>query len=220
MSGTTKKTPASTGKQTAAAKAKEAAATTDQAADADSAKQPTTGDGQQPVAKSQADEQAQAKQEALAKADAEAKAKQEAEAQAKADAEAKAKQEAEAQAKAEAEALAKQQKEQSDVSKQTKDDKPLQGAHGVPADVLGALKVCSISDAGFWRCGVKFHRLQETLVLVVDKEPQGQPETVDAKNFPPEFVVFMSAEKAKRVHSEPRLAVEPVELEDVIDIQD
>lgn len=220
MSGTIKKTAASTSKQTAAAKAKEATATTDQAADADSTKQPSTGDGQQPVAEPQTDEQAQAEQEALAKADAEAKAKEETEAQAKADAEAKAKEEAEAKAKAEDEALAKQQKEQSDVSKQAKDDEPLLDTNGVPAGVLGALKVRSIADAGFWRCGVKFHRNKETLVLVVDGESQGQPAAVDAKDFPPEFVVFMSAEKAKRVHDEPRLVVETVELEDVIDIQD
>ncbi|WP_153448474.1 hypothetical protein [Vibrio algicola] len=128
------------------------------------------------------------------------------------------------QAQAEQEALKAdsdiQQKEQDDVSKQAKDDEPLLSTDGDPIGVLGALKVRSVSDAGFWRSGVKFHRLQETLVLVVDGEPQGQPAAVDVKDFPPEFVVFMSTEKAKRVHDEPRLVVETVELKDVIDIQD
>lgn len=85
--------------------------------------------------------------------------------------------------------------------------------------VLGAFKVCSQSDEGFWRSGVKFHRLQATLVLVVDKEIETPP-AVDAKDLPAEFVVFMEKSKAQRVHDEPRLIVKHVELEDVLDIKE
>lgn len=85
--------------------------------------------------------------------------------------------------------------------------------------ILGAFKVCAKSDAGFWRSGVQFHRLQEKLVLVVDKEPDAS-DRVSAPNYEPEYVVFLSPEKAKRVHDEPNLTVEVVEPEDVLDLQD
>ena len=85
--------------------------------------------------------------------------------------------------------------------------------------ILGAFKVCAKSDVGFWRSGVQFHRLQEKLVLVVEQEPDAFAR-VHAKDHEPECVVFLSPEKAKRVHDEPHLTVEVVELEDVLDLQD
>lgn len=92
---------------------------------------------------------------------------------------------------------------------------------GVPdaVGILGGFRVRAKSDAGFWRSGVQFLRLQEKLVLVVDKEPHASAR-VHAKDHEPEFVVFLTAEKAKRVHSEPNLIIEEVELSDVLDIDD
>ncbi len=85
--------------------------------------------------------------------------------------------------------------------------------------ILGAFKVRAKSDDGFWRSGVQFHRLQEKLVLVVEQEPNASAR-ISAKDHEPECVVFLSPEKAKRVHDEPHLTVELVELEDVLDLQD
>ncbi|MEZ8655692.1 hypothetical protein AB6D60_17050 [Vibrio splendidus] len=102
----------------------------------------------------------------------------------------------------------------------SKKDDVVHPGDGVDAiGVLGAFKVCAKSDAGFWRSGVQFHRLQEKLVLVVEQEPDASAR-VHAKDHEPECVVFLSYEKAKRVHDEPHLTVEVVELEDVLDLQD
>ncbi|WP_135381010.1 hypothetical protein [Vibrio tasmaniensis] len=102
----------------------------------------------------------------------------------------------------------------------SKKDDVVHPGDGVNAiGVLGAFKVCAKSDAGFWRSGVQFHRLQEKLVLVVEQEPDASAR-VHAKDHEPECVVFLSPEKAKRVHDEPHLTVEVVELEDVLDLQD
>jgi hypothetical protein len=56
-------------------------------------------------------------------------------------------------------------------------------------------------------------------VLVVDEEPKDQPEILATEDIDPEFVVFMSVEKAKRVHREKHLIIEDVQLADVIDIK-
>lgn len=102
----------------------------------------------------------------------------------------------------------------------SKKDDVVHPGDGVDAiGILGAFKVCAKSDAGFWRSGVQFHRLQEKLVLVVEQEPDASAR-VHAKDHEPECVVFLSPEKAKRVHDEPHLMVEVVELEDVLDLQD
>lgn len=85
--------------------------------------------------------------------------------------------------------------------------------------VLGAFKVLAKSDGGFWRSGIQFHRQQETLVLVVGEEPH-ESARVHAKDYEPERVVFLSAEKAQRVHREPNLTIEDVELADVIELSD
>lgn len=85
--------------------------------------------------------------------------------------------------------------------------------------VLGAFKVRAKSADGFWRSGVQFHRIQEKLVFVVDEEPDAASR-IHAKGYEPEHVVFLAVEKAKRVHREPNLAIEEVELADVIDLGD
>ncbi|HHE1214553.1 TPA: hypothetical protein ACN32Q_004860 [Vibrio parahaemolyticus] len=85
--------------------------------------------------------------------------------------------------------------------------------------ILGALKVRSKSNQGFWRSGVQFQRQKETILLVVDEEPKDQPEIVAQEGIESELILFMSKEKAERVHREPNLDVETVELSDVIDIE-
>lgn len=85
--------------------------------------------------------------------------------------------------------------------------------------ILGALKVRSKSNQGFWRSGVQFQRQKETILLVVDEEPKDQPEIVAQEDIESELILFMSKEKAERVHREPNLDVETVELSDVIDIE-
>jgi hypothetical protein len=85
--------------------------------------------------------------------------------------------------------------------------------------VLGTFKVRAKSADGFWRSGVQFHRIQEKLVFVVGEEPDAASR-IHAKGYEPEHVVYLAVEKAKRVHSEPNLAIEEVELADVIDLSD
>ncbi|OUS51462.1 hypothetical protein BM607_009400 [Shewanella sp. SACH] len=163
--------------------------------------------------------------EAKAKVDAEAKTKAEADALAKAEEEAKAKQQAEEQAKAEAEAKAKAEEQaklnlanqegsnEGDVSKA---NDVTNGANGNALHILGAFTVRAKSDAGFWRSGVQFHRLTETLVLVVDGDHVGQND-ISTLEHDAEQVVCLTREKAQRVHSEPNLVVEDVDLETLID---
>ncbi len=94
------------------------------------------------------------------------------------------------------------------------------GDHDLVLGILGALKVRAKSDQGFWRSGVQFFRTKETVLLVVDEEPKDQPEIVAQEGIEPELILFMSKEKAKRVHLEPNLIVEDVDVSDVVDIQD
>ncbi|HGV9304601.1 TPA: hypothetical protein ACNOH7_000465 [Vibrio fluvialis] len=86
--------------------------------------------------------------------------------------------------------------------------------------ILGAFKVRAKSAQGFWRSGVQFLRTKETIVLVVDEEPKDQPEIVAQEGIEHELVLFMSKEKARRVHQEPNLVVEDVELSEVLDLED
>lgn len=89
-------------------------------------------------------------------------------------------------------------------------------ANNVESDVIrGAFKVRAKSERGFWRCGVQFKRQQETLVLVVESEPSAVP-GVHAKSHEPEDVVIVNSEKAMRIHNEPNLISEYVDLDDVI----
>lgn len=166
--------------------------------------------------------------EAKAKADAEAKAKAEADALAKEQEDAKAKQQAEEQAKAEAEAKAKAE-EQAKLNpanqeglnaNQVSQSDDVNDESSIDAvGILGAFTVRAKSDAGFWRSGVQFHRLKEKLVLVVERESNAIT-GLHAKNHEPECVVFLTAEKAMRIHDEPNLISEYVELDTVLDLDD
>lgn len=85
--------------------------------------------------------------------------------------------------------------------------------------ILGAFKVRAKSDQGFWRSGVQFLRKKETVVLVVDEEPEDQPVVVAQEGIESELILFMSKEKAERVHREPNLVVEDVDVSDVIEVE-
>ncbi|HEG4440088.1 TPA: hypothetical protein SD634_003386 [Vibrio cholerae] len=102
----------------------------------------------------------------------------------------------------------------------TKTTGDMDGAAGAVLGITGALKVRAKSAQGFWRSGVKFLRTKDTYLLVVDEMPTNQPATVAQDGIEPELVLFMSKEKAQRVHREPNLVVEVVELSEVIDIED
>lgn len=149
--------------------------------------------------------------EAKAKFDADGKLKAELEAQAKADADTKAKLQAEEQAK-----LNQANQEGSNEDHVSQGNDVANGANGNALHILGAFTVRAKTDAGFWRSGVQFHRLSETLVLVVDGDHVGQND-VSTLEHDAERVVCLSREKAQRVHSEPHLVVVDVELEDLID---
>ena len=86
--------------------------------------------------------------------------------------------------------------------------------------ILGAFKVRAKSAQGFWRSGVQFLRTKETIVFVVDEQLKTKPETASFEGFDPECMVFMSQDLAKRVHQEPNLVVEDVELSEVLDLED
>ncbi|SHF88253.1 hypothetical protein [Vibrio gazogenes] len=174
----------------------------------------TDGTDKQTVAATGSSDQAKAEQKAKLKAEAEAQAK------AKAEAEEKAKEEAEAKAKADAEAKSKQGNDDNDKLDSTKTTGDMDGTAGAVLGITGALKVRAKSAQGFWRSGVKFLRTKDTYLLVVDEMPENQPATVAQGGIEPELVLFMSKEKAQRVHNEPNLVVEVVELSEVIDIED
>ncbi|EOW9140945.1 hypothetical protein ACN1TK_003502 [Vibrio cholerae] len=91
---------------------------------------------------------------------------------------------------------------------------------GRDLDIRGAFKVRAKSDQGFWRAGIQFLRTKETVLLVVDQVPEDQPKTVAQEDGEPELVLFVSPQAAKRIHGEPNLVVEVVEVSDVIDVSD
>ncbi len=169
------------------------------------------------VGASTAPEPTQTKQDALTEED---KAKQEAEAKAKAEANEKAKQvSSESKADNAAKTLEGNGNEKGEAQTST-DGAGDDAVAGVDSlGILGALKVRSKSNQGFWRSGVQFQRQKETILLVVDEEPKDQPEIVAQEDIESELILFMSKEKAERVHREPNLDVETVELSDVIDIE-
>ncbi|EOX4332887.1 hypothetical protein ACPF3P_003743 [Vibrio cholerae] len=91
---------------------------------------------------------------------------------------------------------------------------------GRDLDIRGAFKVRAKSDQGFWRAGIQFLRTKETVLLVVDQVPENQPKTVAQEDGEPELVLFVTPQAAKRIHGEPNLIVEVVEVSDVIDVSD
>lgn len=109
---------------------------------------------------------------------------------------------------------------------EAKDESPmdaavqLSGHAGRDLDIRGAFKVRAKSDQGFWRSGIQFLRTKETVLLVVDEVPEDQPKTVAQEGGEPELVLFVTPQAAKRIHGEPNLVVEVVEVSDVIDVSD
>ncbi|HFG1555878.1 TPA: hypothetical protein ACGFXV_003117 [Vibrio cholerae] len=109
---------------------------------------------------------------------------------------------------------------------EAKDESPMGAAvqlsvhAGRDLDIRGAFKVRAKSDQGFWRAGIQFLRAKETVLLVVDQVPEDQPKTVAQEDGEPELVLFVAPQAAKRIHGEPNLIVEVVEVSDVIDVSD
>ncbi|EKF9437959.1 hypothetical protein O1C18_003723 [Vibrio cholerae] len=109
---------------------------------------------------------------------------------------------------------------------EAKDESPMGAAvqlsvhAGRDLDIRGAFKVRAKSDQGFWRAGIQFLRTKETVLLVVDQVPEDQPKTVAQEDGEPELVLFVAPQAAKRIHGEPNLVVEVVEVSDVIDVSD
>lgn len=109
---------------------------------------------------------------------------------------------------------------------EAKDESPMGAAvqlsvhAGRDLDIRGAFKVRAKSDQGFWRAGIQFLRTKETVLLVVDQVPEDQPKTVAQEDGEPELVLFVAPQAAKRIHGEPNLIVEVVEVSDVIDVSD
>ncbi|HAS3559464.1 TPA: hypothetical protein I6182_001554 [Vibrio cholerae] len=109
---------------------------------------------------------------------------------------------------------------------EAKDESPMGAAvqlsvhAGRDLDIRGAFKVRAKSDQGFWRAGIQFLRAKETVLLVVDQVPEDQPKTVAQEDGEPELVLFVAPQAAKRIHGEPNLVVEVVEVSDVIDVSD
>ncbi|EEO00297.1 TPA: hypothetical protein ACGG78_002717 [Vibrio cholerae] len=111
-------------------------------------------------------------------------------------------------------------------NEEAKDESPMGAAvqlsvhAGRDLDIRGAFKVRAKSDQGFWRAGIQFLRTKETVLLVVDQVPEDQPKTVAQEDGEPELVLFVTPQAAKRIHGEPNLVVEVVEVSDVIDVSD
>ncbi len=109
---------------------------------------------------------------------------------------------------------------------EAKDESPMGAAvqlsvHAVrELDIRGAFKVRAKSDQGFWRAGIQFLRTKETVLCVVDQVPEDQPKTVAQEDGEPELILFVTPQAAKRIHGEPNLIVEVVEVSDVIDVSD
>ncbi|EGR0074839.1 hypothetical protein FR275_09025 [Vibrio cholerae] len=109
---------------------------------------------------------------------------------------------------------------------EAKDESPMGAAvqlsvhAGRDLDIRGAFKVRAKSDQGFWRAGIQFLRTKETVLLVVDQVPEDQPKTVAQEDGEPELILFVTPQTAKRIHCEPNLVVEVVEVSDVIDVSD
>ncbi|EOW9271484.1 TPA: hypothetical protein AB5C86_001947 [Vibrio cholerae] len=111
-------------------------------------------------------------------------------------------------------------------NEEAKDESPMGAAvqlsvhAGRDLDIRGAFKVRAKSDQGFWRAGIQFLRTKETVLLVVDQVPEDQPKTVAQEDGEPELILFVTPQAAKRIHGEPNLVVEVVEVSDVIDVSD
>lgn len=86
-----------------------------------------------------------------------------------------------------------------------------------PADaigIFGALHVNAKSEQGFWRCGIQFHRLEHKLLLVVDDViAAAKAETKALLTDIEDDYHFITRADAKRIHDEPNLIVEPVDID-------
>lgn len=79
--------------------------------------------------------------------------------------------------------------------------------------IVGAFVVSAKTDAGFYRAGIKFTRLEKTVVLVCDQE---EPiDDVEIVGYEQDKIVCVCTEKAYRIHREERLDVEILDLDEL-----
>ncbi|MCW4628277.1 MULTISPECIES: hypothetical protein [Marinomonas] len=78
----------------------------------------------------------------------------------------------------------------------------------------GAFVVTAKTDVGFWRSGVKFKRLEKTLVLVL-AEDESAIDDVEIVGYESSQVVCLSAAKAKRIYNEKNLVVTEIDLDEL-----
>lgn len=78
----------------------------------------------------------------------------------------------------------------------------------------GAFVVTAKTDTGFWRSGVRFKRLEKTLVLVLGEDESGIDD-VEIVGYESAQVVCLSAEKAKRIYNEKNLVVTEIDLDEL-----
>ncbi|PAR52825.1 MULTISPECIES: hypothetical protein [Vibrio] len=184
------------------------------------------GSDQQTVAASDSQSQAKAEQDEKLNKEAEAQAKLKAEAEESAKVQEDVATDVEAEHKAEADAEDSESNQEDEDDEEAKDESPMGAAvqlsvhAGRDLDIRGAFKVRAKSDQGFWRASIQFLRTKETVLLVVDQVPEDQPKTVAQEDGEPELVLFVTPQAAKRIHGEPNLVVEVVEVSDVIDVSD
>lgn len=77
-------------------------------------------------------------------------------------------------------------------------------------NVLGAFIVSAKSEQGFWRAGIKFERKKKTLLVVYEFD--GELIEADVDDIKHDEVIYIGKEKAARIHREPNLVIEDVEL--------
>lgn len=83
--------------------------------------------------------------------------------------------------------------------------------------IFGALHVKAKSEQGFWRCGIQFQRLEHKLLLVVDDViAAAKAETKTLLTDIKDDYHFITRADAKRIHDEPNLMVEPVDIDEQI----
>ena len=81
--------------------------------------------------------------------------------------------------------------------------------------VMEAFEVTAKSDAGFWRAGTQFHRIEKTLILVTEDDVK-EVEGVDQLGYKSDRVVCLSPKDAKRVHSEQHLVITDLDLDELL----
>lgn len=88
-------------------------------------------------------------------------------------------------------------------------------------DIQGGFVAHSVSDNGFYRCGIFFMRDLPTMVLVSNQtlEPDSDLlpsyKKVATEKTETVQIVFVSADEARRIHCEPNLKIEDLTIDEI-----